>query len=569
MKISGAQIVIKLLEREGITKIPGIPGGAILPLYDALVDSHIEHVLARHEQGAGFIAQGIARVSGQAAVCMASSGPGATNLITAVADAKMDSIPLVVITAQVPQELIGTDAFQEADTFGLMLPITKHNFLVRSAAELLEVIPESFRLACEGRPGPVSIDIPKDVLMEVIEIKRLPEITRNQLSKIKPPPHQVEAIYSMIKDSKQPVLMIGGGVIHASCSRQILCFAEKENIPIVASFMGLGAVPDSHPLFLGMLGMHAAPYTNLILEECDLLIGAGVRFDDRATGRVDAFCPNAKVIHIDIDESELGKIKKASLAIRADIGETMSALVEKYSSPIDCTDSNKLRTPWLERVKTLKEDYPLDKNSDSSSAVEDLFTPYGLLEFLSKNIDENATIVTDVGQHQMWTAQAFPFNRPRQWISSGGLGTMGFGLPAAIGAAMVQPERQVVCITGDGSIMMNIQELDTAAEHGLNIKIIVMNNENLGLVRQQQNLFYGGRITATQNRRQLNFAKLAEAMGVKGLDLGMSQDPQRLLLEALQKPGCHLINVPIEEDVKVFPMVPPGAANKDMIGVSS
>jgi len=573
MKLSGAQIVVKLLEQQGVSRIPGIPGGAILPLYDALLDSNIEQVLARHEQGAGFIAQGMARATGEAAVCMASSGPGATNLITAVADAKMDSIPLVVITAQVPQQLIGTDAFQEADTFALMLPITKHNFLVRSAAELLDVIPESFRLACEGRPGPVSIDIPKDVLLEIIDIKALPK-NKSLPFKAKPDSRQIEIMHSMMSNAKRPVFMVGGGVINAGCHRELLDLAEQENIPIVSTFMGLGAIPSDHPLFLGMLGMHGAPFTNLILEECDLLIAAGVRFDDRATGKVSAFCPNAEIIHIDVDESEIGKIKNPSLAIQADVGETINALLEKIQSAKTCDYKSGLRepsvssrTPWSTRVKFLRQAHPLHKKSKTHIDSTSIFSPYGLLDFLAESLDEETIIVTDVGQHQMWTAQAFPLMRPRQWISSGGLGTMGFGLPAAIGVAMARPETTVICITGDGSIMMNIQELDTAAEHELNIKIIVMNNQNLGLVRQQQNLFYDGRVIATKNRRQVNFAAVAEAMGVGGVDLGKCKNPQQVLANTLFQTGCQLINVPIAEDAKVFPMVPPGAANKDMIGV--
>ncbi|MEX1033871.1 MAG: biosynthetic-type acetolactate synthase large subunit [Cellvibrionaceae bacterium] len=557
MKLNGAQLTIKLLEQQGITRIAGIPGGASLPLYDALFASDIQHVLTRHEQGAGFIAQGMARVTGKPAVCLASSGPGATNLLTAVADAHLDSIPLIAITGQVAQHLIGTDAFQEVDTFGLMLPITKHNFLVRSATELLEVVPEAFQIACSGRAGPVAIDIPKDVQLEVVDVNQWP-LPMTPQAKPDPTAVELEQLRAMIGAAQRPVLMVGGGVVHSNCHRELLQMAESQDLPAVSTFMGLGVVPSDHPLHLGMLGMHGARFTNMILEECDLLIGAGVRFDDRATGKVSGFCPRANIIHIDIDASELGKIKRPSLAIRADIGSTITRYLQQ---------AQPMRRPnWLERVAFLKQRFPLVCSAIGSDVnEEDPFSPYGLLKLLSRTVGDAATIVTDVGQHQMWAAQAFPFRRPRQWISSGGLGTMGFGMPAAIGAALAQPERPVVCISGDGSIMMNIQELDTAAEHSLNIKIVVMNNNNLGLVRQQQSLFYGGRLNATQNKQRLSFAAIAEAMGASGCDLGMSDDPIADLANALQTPGPCLIDVPIAENAMVFPMVPPGAANKNMI----
>jgi acetolactate synthase-1/2/3 large subunit len=551
MRLNGAQIIIKLLERQGITRVAGIPGGAALPLYDALVDSPIEHVLTRHEQGAGFLAQGMARVTGQPAVCFASSGPGATNLLTAIADAHMDSIPVIAITGQVPSSMIGTDAFQEADTFGLMLPITKHNWLVRSAQELLEVIPEAFRITTSDRPGPVSIDVPKDVQLEELEVLEWPEPgIADPLPQ--PAAADLEAINSMISQAERPLLMVGGGVINADCAKELVAFAEQQALPTVATFMGLGAMPTDHPLFLGMLGMHGARYTNRVLEECDLLIGTGVRFDDRATGKASAFCPNAAIIHIDIDASELGKIKHPTLAIRADVGATLRGFLK--------TGMPQPRPRWLERIEFLKQRFPRTFNGDS------LFQPHGLLNSLATLVDTEANVFTDVGQHQMWTAQVFPFQRPRQWNSSGGLGTMGFGLPAAIGAAFAQPQHMALCISGDGSIMMNIQELDTAVEHNLNIKVVIMNNNHLGLVRQQQALFYGARFNAINNRRGVDFAALANAMGAKGYDLGRSSDPITALRDALNQPGPCVINVPISEQEMVFPMVPPGAANSEMIG---
>ena len=550
-QLSGSQLLIKLLERQGITHITGIPGGANLPMYDALSRSSIKHVLARHEQGAGFIAQGMARVSGEAQVCFASSGPGASNLITAVADAKMDSIPLIAITGQVPQAMIGTDAFQEIDTFGLMLPITKHNWMVRSAAELLQVVPQAFQIALSGRPGPVSIDIPKDVQNQLIEVESLPEPGAREAN----PAFEKQLVESMlgkIKNSRRPILMVGGGIVYANACQALIDFAEQLDLPTVQTFMGLGILPSRHPLSLGMLGMHGAPYTNLVLEECDLVIGLGVRFDDRATGKVAAFCPQAEIIHVDIDDSEIGKIMYPALSIRADVGEVLemaNAMLEASPRPI-----------WRERVEQLKQSYPLILNGQ-----DDLFRPYGAIKAVASLLDDSVNITTDVGQHQMWVAQAYPFSRPRQWVSSGGLGTMGFGLPAAIGMALAQPERKVICFSGDGSLMMNIQELATAAEQGLDIKIIILNNRHLGLVRQQQTLFYDKNLSAVKFQQNVDFVLTARAMGLKAVDLGASDKPLEALESALLEHGPWVINLPISETEMVFPMVAPGSANRDMI----
>jgi acetolactate synthase-1/2/3 large subunit len=550
-RISGSQLLIRLLERQGVTHISGVPGGANLPMYDALTGSSIKHVLARHEQGAGFIAQGMARVSGKAQVCFASSGPGASNLITAVADAKMDSVPLIAITGQVPQAMIGTDAFQEIDTFGLMLPITKHNWMVRSAEELLEVIPWAFQISLSGRPGPVSIDIPKDVQNELIEVESMPEPGRREANP-EFDPLLVESMLSRIRSARRPILMIGGGVIYAGAAAALVEFAEQLDLPAVQTFMGLGILRSDHPLSLGMLGMHGAPYTNLVLEECDLVIGLGVRFDDRATGKVAGFCPRAEIIHVDIDHSEIDKIMRSVLSIRADVGEVLAlanTLLEPGSRPI-----------WRKRVEQLKAAHPLRLEGE-----DDLFRPYGAIKAVAALLDDSASITTDVGQHQMWVAQAYPINRAGQWVSSGGLGTMGFGLPAAIGMALAQPERKVICFTGDGSLMMNIQELATAAEHGLDIKVIILNNQHLGLVRQQQSLFYDKNLSAVQFKQNVDYALVARAMGFKGIDLGVSDNPLAELELALKEHGPCVINLPISETEMVFPMVAPGGANRDMI----
>ncbi len=554
-RLSGSQLIIRLLERQGVTHIAGIPGGANLPMYDALTDSKIKHVLVRHEQGAGFIAQGMSRVSGQAQVCFASSGPAATNLVTAVADAQLDSIPLVAITGQVPQEMIGTDAFQEIDTFGLMLPITKHNWLVRSAEELLEVIPEAFRLATSGRPGPVSIDVPKDVQNQIVELEEWPEPGQPDVA----PSFSKEEITHLlerVRNAHRPVLMIGGGIIQANASEALREFAERYDIPAVQTFMGLGIIPSDHPLSLGMLGMHGARYTNFILEECDMLIGLGVRFDDRATGKVEAFCPQAEIIHVEIDQSEIGKVKNPVFSMRADVGEVLHAINEQ--------EGGMERTLWRQRVDQLKAAHPLVLEGQ-----DDLFRPYGAIKAVASMLDDTVNVATDVGQHQMWVAQAYPFNRPKQWVSSGGLGTMGFGLPAAIGMALAQPERKTICFSGDGSIMMNIQELATMAEENLDVKVIILNNGYLGLVRQQQSLFYAENFSAVKFKQGVDFAMAALSMGVKGIDLGCADNPRQVLQDALLEKGPCVINLPIHEGEMVFPMVPPGGANKDMVGGES
>ncbi len=551
--LTGAQIAIRLLERQGVRTVAGIPGGAILPIYDALGQSTvIHHVLARHEQGAGFMAQGMARATGLPAVCMASSGPGATNLLTAIADAKLDSIPLVAITGQVPRAMIGTDAFQEVDTYGLSIPITKHNFLVTSAEELLEVIPRAFEIAASGRPGPVLVDIPKDVQMQAIEVTDWPAPGTRQL----PPPADAMAISEaagMINAAKRPILYLGGGIVHSGASSVAVDLANKANLPTVMTLMALGAMPVDHPLSLGMLGMHGARYTNLALDECDLLIAVGARFDDRATGKVAAFCAQAKIIHIDIDAAELDKIKNAHVGIAADVQEALERLL-----PLVSENDRKI---WVDRVDSLKRDFP--------QHMPDLDQPlshFGLIRTVAACLDDDAIVTTDVGQHQMWVAQAYPLRRPRQWLTSGGLGTMGFGVPAAIGAALAEPQRTVVCFTGDGSILMNIQELVTAAEENVNVKIVLMDNASLGLVHQQQTLFYGERLFASQFKASPDFIKVAQGFGIAAVDLDTAANPCAALMEAIARPGPCLIHASIDVQQKVFPMVPPGAANRDMIG---
>ena len=550
-RFTGAQLIVHLLERQGITTVAGIPGGTVLPLYDALSQStQIRHVLARHEQGAGFIAQGMARTQGKPAVCMACSGPGATNLVTAIADARLDSIPLICITGQVPSSMIGTDAFQEVDTYGISIPITKHNYLVRDIAELPQVISDAFRIAQSGRPGPVWIDIPKDVQTAEIEIDVLPEPGERAPA----PEFSAESVRdaaAMINAAKRPVLYLGGGAINAA--DEIRQFAEKANLPTTMTLMALGMLPKAHPLSLGMLGMHGARSTNYILQEADLLIVMGARFDDRAIGKTEQFCPNAKIIHVDIDRAELGKIKQPHVAIQGDVAEVLAQLIPQT----DATD----RADWRQLVADLQREFP-----GAIPTEGDPLSHYGLINAVATCVDDSAIITTDVGQHQMWTAQAYPLNRPRQWLTSGGLGTRGFGLPAAVGAALANPDRKVICFSGDGSLMMNIQEMATAAENQLDVKIILMNNEALGLVHQQQSLFYKQGVFAATYPGMINFMQIAAGFGLHTCDLNAEEDAHAALQAAISRPGPALIHVRIDPEQKVYPMVPPGAANTEMVG---
>ncbi|WJW94752.1 acetolactate synthase large subunit [Enterobacter pseudoroggenkampii] len=550
-RFTGAQLIVHLLERQGITTVAGIPGGTVLPLYDALSQStQIRHVLARHEQGAGFIAQGMARTQGKPAVCMACSGPGATNLVTAIADARLDSIPLICITGQVPSSMIGTDAFQEVDTYGISIPITKHNYLVRDISELPQVISDAFRIAQSGRPGPVWIDIPKDVQTAEIEIDVLPEPG----DRAPAPAFSAESVRdaaAMINAAKRPVLYLGGGAINAA--DEIREFAEKANLPTTMTLMALGMLPKAHPLSLGMLGMHGARSTNYILQEADLLIVMGARFDDRAIGKTEQFCPNAKIIHVDIDRAELGKIKQPHVAIQGDVAEVLAQLIPQT----DATD----RADWRQLVTDLQREFP-----GAIPTEGDPLSHYGLINAVAACVDDGAIITTDVGQHQMWTAQAYPLNRPRQWLTSGGLGTMGFGLPAAVGAALANPDRKVICFSGDGSLMMNIQEMATAAENQLDVKIILMNNEALGLVHQQQSLFYKQGVFAATYPGMINFMQIAAGFGLHTCDLNAEEDAHAALQAAISRPGPALIHVRIDPEQKVYPMVPPGAANTEMVG---
>jgi acetolactate synthase-1/2/3 large subunit len=552
MRYTGAEIIIHLLERKGIEIIAGIPGGANLPLYNSMKGSKIKHILARHEQGAGFIAQGIARSTGKTAVCFATSGPGATNLLTSIADAKLDSVPVVAITGQVSTSLIGTDAFQEIDTYGLTIPITKHNFLVHSAGELLKVIPEAFYIAESNRPGPVVIDVPKDIQLQECTFDTWPEF-KTPLNPGHMEDKEAEQVSHLINSSKRPLLFVGAGIIESGAEKLLLELSEKNNIPVTSTLRGLGCFPPTHQLFLGMIGMHGTKYSNLLIEEADLVVALGVRFDDRATGKANEFCSNAAIIHIDIDKSELSKIKSAHFNINGNIQTILRDVmpfIEKNN-----------RTEWIAEIERTKKKLPYS----SPTPEGNLFHPLRIIREVARNIPDDSIVTTDVGQHQMWVAQGYPFSRPRTFLTSAGLGTMGFGLPAAIGASLANPDKKVVCFSGDGSILMNIQEMATMAENNLNITVILFNNGCLGLVRQQQELFYHKNYIASRFHSIPDFAAIGNAFGINGFDLKDSQDPLREVSGILKLKKPAVINIPISFSENVFPIVPPGAANVNMI----
>jgi acetolactate synthase-1/2/3 large subunit len=552
MNLTGAEIIVQLLERQGISILAGIPGGANLPLYNALHKSKIHHVLTRHEQAAGFIAQGMARSSGNTAVCFATSGPGATNLLTAIADAKLDSIPVVAITGQVASPLIGTDAFQEIDTYGMTIPITKHNFLVRSVEELFTVIPEAFRIAASGRPGPVLIDVPKDIQSQRYEFSEWPEPGK-AIEVTIDNSKEIDKTIEMLAQSKKPVLYVGGGIIHSDASEELLAFAHKNSIPITPTLMALGAISHDDPLYLGMLGMHGSQSTNFILNDADLVLAFGVRFDDRATGKVSGFCPNAKIIHADIDSSEFDKIKKVDLCIPGTMKDILTKLLKKS------TQNN--RSEWINTVTELKKQYPFPK-----ILPKDPLHPFNIIRTVDSLIASDSIITTDVGQHQMWVAQYYPFKRPRTLLTSGGLGTMGFGLPTALGAAFANPSKRIVCFSGDGSILMNIQELATLADYNLDVTVVLFNNGHLGLVRQQQELFYTKNYIASKFITNPDFKTIAKGFGIRSFDLANETDIRGVLSKALTEKGPSFVNVPIDPNLNVLPMVPPGGSNTEAIG---
>ena len=552
MKYNGAEILIKLLEDEGIKEIAGIPGGSNLPIYDALYKSKITHILTRHEQGAGFISQGMARSSGRTAVCMATSGPGATNLLTAIADAKLDSVPIIGITGQVPSTHIGTDAFQEVDTYGMSLPITKHNFLIRNVEELLWVVPEAFRIAAEGRPGPVLIDIPKDIQKHIMEIDSWPKRKLIEKTRYDIDSADIKKFCEILKESKQPLIFAGGGILLANASDEMQEFARTNQIPVANSLMGLGSIPTDDDLYIGMIGMHGLKHTNMILAETDLLISMGTRFGDRSTGNISKFCPKAKIVHVDIDSSEIDKIIPSSLSIRACITDFLYIMSENETS-IN-------RSEWLSQIQEMKKRHPIQLPNK-----ENALHPISIIKQVAEITPADSYITTDVGQHQMWVAQAYPLKMPRSFLTSGGLGTMGFGFPAAIGAAIENPENKIICFTGDGSFLMNIQELATLADLQLNVCTIILNNRQLGLVRQQQEHFFEKRYSASIFKTNPDFAAISKGFGIKSYRIDSKKDVSRILKEAIDFKGPSVVEIMVADTDNVLPIVPPGAGNHEML----
>jgi len=555
MKLTGAQIVVECLKKEEVRVIFGIPGGAIMPLYDVLYsETSIKHILTRHEQGAAHAADGYARATGNVGVCIATSGPGATNLVTGLANAYLDSIPLVAFTGQVSTNLIGTDAFQEVDINGITLPITKNNYVVREVRDLASIIQEAFYIARTGRPGPVLIDLPKDVQLAQTEFK-YPE--KVNLNRYKPTfsghIQQIKAAAQEISKAKKPVIYAGGGVISSNASSELRDLAFQANIPVTTTLMGLGTFPETHPLSLGMLGMHGTTYANYAISAADLIIALGVRFDDRVTGKLSEFGSQAKIIHIDIDPAEVGKNILVDIPIVGDVKNILKKLNEHVNE--------KRETEWLKIIADWKSKYPLKYKSNGE------LKPQYIIEKIYEITKGEAIIVTDVGQHQMWAAQYYQYTQPRTFISSGGLGTMGYGLPAAIGTKIGCPDKTVICISGDGSFQMNIQELATAINNNLAIIVVIMNNGYLGMVRQWQELFFDRRYAATSLAGSPDFAKLTEVYGGIGIRVTKKEDFYPALKKALSLNTFVLIDCLIPQEENVLPMVAPGAAITKMMGV--
>lgn len=556
---TGSHSLLRSLEHEGVEVVFGVPGGAILPAYDPLLDSPIRHVLARHEQGAGHMAEGYAMATGRVGVVFATSGPGATNLITPLQNAKMDSTPLVAITGQVGTSAIGSDAFQEAHTTGLAMHCTKHSYLVTSADEIPDIIHEAFHLASTGRPGPVLVDFPKDVLNAVTEW-RTP--TLSGLPGYKPTreghPRQVKAAVEMIEASSRPVLYVGGGVIRAGATPELVAFAEAANVPVVTTLMGRGAFPDSHRLALGMPGMHGVYAATTAMQKADLLIAIGVRFDDRVTGDVASFAPGAKVIHVDVDPAEIGKVRRADIPIVGDARSVLTAMVERVTER-RVEGPAPERADWFAQLRDWQETHPLSYTQDPDGPIKAQY----FIERLHAITGGDAVVTSGVGQHQMWASHFWQFEKPLSWINSGGLGTMGFAVPAAVGAKIARPDEVVFAIDGDGCFQMTAQELITATTENIPIKVAVLNNGAYGMVQQWQKLFYDGRISASDLGTTVpDYPKLAEAMGCVGLRVTHPDEVDIAIEKALSiEDRSVVIEVVIDPEEMVFPMVPAGGSN--------
>lgn len=548
--MNGAQYLVKALHQQGVTQVFGYPGGAIMPVYDALYDGGIPHLLCRHEQGAAMAAIGYARSSGRVGVCIATSGPGATNLITGLADAMMDSIPVVAITGQVARDFIGTDAFQEIDVLGMSLSCTKHSFLVSDPAELGDVVAQAFQIARSGRPGPVLIDIPKDVQTALLEAR--PAI--HLVDESEPLCHTAIAeARALIAAASKPVLYVGGGVALSDAVEELRAFAAATGMPSVSTLKGLGSLAPRCANYLGMLGMHGTKAANFAVQQSDLLVVGGARFDDRVTGRLNAFAPHAKVIHIDVDAAEIGKRRSVQVSLQADI----KAVLPLLAMPLSIAD-------WQQHCQAMSRDYAWRYDRPGES----IFAPL-LLKELSERLPEDSVVSCDVGQHQMWVAQHMSFNSPRNHISSSGLGTMGFGLPAAVGAKVARPEAEVVLVSGDGSFMMNVQELGTLRRAQLPVKMVLLDNQRLGMVRQWQELFFDGRFSETILTDNPDFVCIASAFGIPGETITRKEEVIPALQRMLASKTAYLLHVSIASEDNVWPLVPPGAANEQMLEANS
>lgn len=561
MKMLGAEAVIESLRREGVDLVFGYPGGAVLTLYDALYKTNFPHILTRHEQGAVHAADGYARATGKVGVCFATSGPGGTNLITGIATAYMDSVPLVAITGQVGVSLIGKDSFQEADMCGITTPITKHNYLVKNVQELPRVLKEAFYIARTGRPGPVVIDISKDVFNSTIDFDYPASVTLRGYSPLfAGDAAAIDEVITTLHQAKKPLLFVGGGVNLSDTAEQLRELTALTEMPVTASLMGLGCIASDAPEHLGMLGMHGTFAANMATVECDLLIAVGARFDDRVTSLVKDFAPHAKIVHFDIDPAEVNKNVRCDLRVIGDLRWSLPLFVNKFKQTQIPQAYREAIAAWRLQVEAWKHENPLSYNRASEAVM-----PQALIECISKLTQGKAIIVTDVGQHQMWTAQYYNFTKPRSLLTSGGLGTMGYGLPAAMGAQLGMPDTPVILVTGDGSIMMNCQELATTADNGLPLKIIVCNNQVLGMVNQWQRTFYGQRYSHSTTKGATDFVKLAEAMGVTGLRVTKPEELETVLQQAFALEGPVLVDVLLPAAEDVVPMVPPGGRLDQMI----
>ncbi len=564
---TGAFILIDSLKRHGVKHIFGYPGGAILPIYDELyrfeAAGDIEHILVRHEQGASHAADGYARATGKVGVCFATSGPGATNLVTGIANAHLDSIPMVIITGQVGRPMIGSDAFQEIDIFGITLPIVKHSYVVRNASDMARIVAEAFHLASTGRPGPVLIDVPKDVGLEQCEYIPL-EPGDVSLSGYRPTvkgnPRQINGALQLLEQAKNPLLYVGGGAIAANAHAQVQEFAERFQLPVTTTLMGIGAFDENHPLSVGMLGMHGTAYANFAVSECDLLIAVGARFDDRVTGKLDEFASRAKVIHIDIDPAEVGKNRAPEVPIVGDVRHVLEQLLQR-ARELDYPTRPHPTQDWLNRIDQWRSDYPLQVPH-----YEDSIAPQEVVYEIGRQAP-NAYYTTDVGQHQMWAAQ-FLNNGPRRWISSAGLGTMGFGLPAAMGAKVGVEDETVICISGDASFQMNLQELGTLAQYDIHVKTIILNNGWQGMVRQWQQAFYEERYSASNMALGMpDINLLCDAYGIKGITVRKREDLAPAIAEMLAHNGPVVMDVAVKKDENCYPMIAPGMSNAQMLGL--